>query len=146
MTVSCKCSRPRTGIVTSRPLGGIEDSYAATPVCDLPECIAEATAWVERMTHGKKAHHVPDDAGGINIWVAVIVAGVGLFLWGFAHGSRTPNGAWVAAVAVVGAVVVVLATGIAGYRRRERRDKAYTDDVVLRLKQDTSGEHYLDGA
>ena len=86
------------------------------------------------------------EAGGINVAVAVIVAGVGLFLWGFAHGSRTPNGAWVAAVAVVGAVVVVLATGIAGYRRRERRDKAYTDDVLLRLKQDTSGEHYLDGA
>jgi hypothetical protein len=84
--------------------------------------------------------------GRINHAVAFIVAAVGLFLWGFSHGSRTPNGAWVAAVAIVGAVVVVLATGIGGYRRRERRDAARTAKVEKRLKQDTSGAHYLDGA
>ena len=84
--------------------------------------------------------------GAINIGVAIIVAAAGLFLWGFAHPSRTPNGAWLAAVAIVGAVVLVLATGITNYRRRERRDAERTADVVPRLKQDTSGEHYWDGA
>lgn len=84
------------------------------------------------------------DAGGINVAVAIIVGFVGLFLWGFAHESRTPNGAWVAGVAMVGAVVLVLATGIAGYVRSERRNKARTDAIVPRLKQDTSGDHYGD--
>ncbi len=91
-------------------------------------------------------HPRPRDVGGINVGVALIVGFVGLFLWGFAHGSRTPDGAWVAAVAVVGAVVLLLATGVTNYRRRERRDAAYTADVEGRLKQDTSGAHYLDGA
>ena len=86
------------------------------------------------------------ELGAINVGVAIIIAAVGLFLWGFSHGSRTPNGAWVAAVAIVGAVVLVLATGITGYRRRERRDIERTADVVPRLRQDTSGEHYWDGA
>lgn len=45
-----ECSHTRTGVVTSRPLGGIEDSYAATRVCDLPECHQEAFAWVERVS------------------------------------------------------------------------------------------------
>lgn len=55
------CTHPRAGLVTSRPLGGIEHSYAATPVCDLPECIDEATKWVARMS-GKPAFHVLDEA------------------------------------------------------------------------------------
>lgn len=86
----------------------------------------------------------PGQRGGIKVGVAIIVAGVGLFLWGFSHGSRSPNGAWIAAVAIVGAVVLVLATGIVGYRRRERRDKEYTEDVLPRLRQDTSGDHIWD--
>ena len=86
------------------------------------------------------------EVGGINVAVAIIVAGVGLFLWGFAHGSRTPNGAWIAAVAIVGAFVLVLATGITNYVRREHRDAARTKAMEGRLKQDTSGEHYWDGA
>jgi hypothetical protein len=89
-------------------------------------------------------HPTSREAGGVNVVVAFVVGFVGLFLWGFAHGSRTPNGAWIAGVAIVGAFVLVLATGIAGYRRRERRDKARTDDVVPRLQQDTSGQHYWD--
>lgn len=88
----------------------------------------------------------PREVGAVNVGVAFIVAAVGLFVWGFAHGSRTPNGAWIAGVAVVGAVVAVLATGATKYRRRERRDAAYTASVESRLQQDTSGEHYWDGA
>jgi len=142
------CTHPRTGVVTSqRERGRYDGPIAVTPVCDRRECIDEALAWVTRMSR-KPAHHVLDgsEGGGVNVGVAIIVAMVGLFLWGFAHGSRTPNGAWVAAVAIVGAVVLVLATGITGYRRRERRDAERTADVVPRLKQDTSGEHYWDGA
>ena len=82
--------------------------------------------------------------GAINVGVAIIVGFVGLFLLAFTRGSRTPDGRWVALVAIVGAVVLVLSTGIAGYRRRERRDVERTADVVPRLKQDTSGDHYWD--
>jgi hypothetical protein len=55
------CQHPRTGWVTSRPLGGIEGPYAAAPVCNLPECIAEAKAWVSERVHGKTAHYVADE-------------------------------------------------------------------------------------
>lgn len=52
--------KPKSGMVTSRPLGGIEDSYAATRVCDLPECHQEAFEWVERVSQ-RKAHYVADE-------------------------------------------------------------------------------------
>jgi len=54
-----QCRHIRTGLVTSRPLGGIEGQYAAAPVCSLPECIAWATKWVERMSR-RAAYYVPD--------------------------------------------------------------------------------------
>ena len=60
MTVPCQ--HPRTGIVTSRPLGGIEGGpHAAAPVCNRAECIEEATEWVVRMSHAP-AFHVLDEA------------------------------------------------------------------------------------
>ena len=61
MTAHCLCSHPRTGLVTSRPLGGIEDSYAATYVCDLAECHREAFEWVERMS-GRTPYYVAEVA------------------------------------------------------------------------------------
>jgi len=56
------CTHPRTGIVTSHPEPGSFSmpSHATTYVCDLPECIEEAKAWVTRMTYGKPAFHVLD--------------------------------------------------------------------------------------
>lgn len=86
------------------------------------------------------------DDGRATTGLMFIVACVGLFLWGFAHGSRTPNGAWIAAVAIVGAVVVLLATGITRNRRGERAAAARGEKNSKALKQDTSGAHYLDGA
>lgn len=85
------------------------------------------------------------DAGRINAALAIIVAGVGLFLWGWSHSNSRPDGAWIAAVAVIGAVVLLLATGAVTYRRRERADAAYTAEMEKRLNQDTTGDHYLDG-
>lgn len=85
------CTHPRTGVVTShRGRGRYDGPIAVTPVCDRPECIDEALAWVARMSR-KPAHHVSDggEAGRINVAVAIVVAAVGLFLWGFAHPSRT---------------------------------------------------------
>lgn len=60
MTAHCLCSRPRSGLVTSRPLGGIEDSYAAAPVCSDADCILEAKAWVLRVSL-KTGHYVADE-------------------------------------------------------------------------------------
>ena len=58
MTLPCN-HKPHTGLVTSLSewSGG---HHAQAPVCDLPECIDAATAWVERMT-GKPAKHVRDE-------------------------------------------------------------------------------------
>ena len=54
------CPHPRTGRVTTHPMGYTNGPHAATNVCDLPECIAEAVEWVQRMT-GKPAKHVRDE-------------------------------------------------------------------------------------
>ncbi len=59
MTVPCQ--HPRTGVVTSRPLGGIEGEYAAAPVCSDAACVAEAVAWVVRVTNGRPAFYVADE-------------------------------------------------------------------------------------
>lgn len=50
--------KPKSGMVTSRPLGGIEHEYAAAPVCDREECIAAAKAWVSARVHGRPAFYV----------------------------------------------------------------------------------------
>lgn len=50
------CHHAPTGVVTSRPGDG---SCSHAPVCERPECIAEALAWAARWT-GKPAHLVPD--------------------------------------------------------------------------------------
>jgi len=44
--MSTQCTHPRTGVVTTHPEPGSYStgSHAATNVCDLPECIAEAIA------------------------------------------------------------------------------------------------------
>lgn len=59
--MTAPCTHERRGIVTSLgPVGRIEDGgHAQAPVCDLPECINAAMAWVARMS-GKEAHHVLD--------------------------------------------------------------------------------------
>lgn len=49
--------QPKSGLVTSRPLDGIEGQYATAPVCGLLECIEEARRWVERVSH-RKAYYV----------------------------------------------------------------------------------------
>lgn len=54
------CTHTKSGLVTSRPLGGIEDSYAATRVCDLPECHQEAYEWVERVSQ-RTPYYVADE-------------------------------------------------------------------------------------
>lgn len=54
------CFHERTGRVTTHPGGYTNGAHAATGVCNLPECIAEALAWAERMT-GLPAFHVRDE-------------------------------------------------------------------------------------
>lgn len=58
--MNCICGATSAGLVTSHPLVGIEDYYASAPVCALPACVAEARAWVSRVTFGKPAFHVLD--------------------------------------------------------------------------------------
>lgn len=58
------CRHPRTGVVTTHPGSYETGSHAATNVCDRPECIAEAVAWVERMTR-RPAYHVRDTNDGV---------------------------------------------------------------------------------
>lgn len=50
------CRHARKGVVTSRPGDG---SCSHAPVCERPECIAEALAWATRMS-GVPARHTPD--------------------------------------------------------------------------------------
>ena len=58
--MSAQCNHPTAGTVTSQQHGMSDEPHASTRVCDLPECIEEAMAWVTRMSHGKPAYHLPD--------------------------------------------------------------------------------------
>ena len=87
-----------------------------------------------------------EDQGEIRARLVIVVGGLGLFGWGWSHGSRTPDGRWILAVAILGAVVLLFATGAVKYRRRERSDAARTKRIEDRLEQNTSTDHYLDGA
>ena len=63
--MTAPCAHPRTGLVTSHRKHGMFETvelgpHAEAPVCDLPECIDEATKWVQRMSH-KPAFHVLDE-------------------------------------------------------------------------------------
>jgi hypothetical protein len=78
--------------------------------------------------------------------LVLIAVGLGLFVWGWTHGSRTPNGAWLLAVAIVGTTVLIFATFGVRYRRGERRDAAYTKRMEAGMRQDTTGDHIWDGA
>ena len=59
--MTAECRHTRTGLVTSRPFGGIEGEYAAAPVCSDDACIAEAKAWVSARVHGRPAYLVLDE-------------------------------------------------------------------------------------
>ncbi len=111
------------------------------------QLVVGAHCQVEVVEHPCQRNSV----GGINVGIAFIVCAVGLFLFAFSHTASTPSGGWapdgrwVAGLAIVGAVVVFLATGITVNRRRERAAAARGEKASKDLKQDTSGDHYLDG-
>lgn len=56
--MTAPCTHPRTGSVTSLPLGATDSPHAAAPVCSDAACIAEARDWVESKT-GEPARYVP---------------------------------------------------------------------------------------
>lgn len=53
------CSHVHKGVVRNYT---DEGSSAVTSVCDLPECIAEAIRWVNRMTLSTSAVYIADGA------------------------------------------------------------------------------------
>lgn len=56
--MSARCSHTPTGVITTQPTGVLEEG-AQAPVCDLPDCITEAEAWVQRVSR-RPAFHVLD--------------------------------------------------------------------------------------
>lgn len=84
------------------------------------------------------------EQGAISKSLVIVMSGLGLFGWGFSHGSRTPDGRWIAAVAIVGLAVLLLSTGVVRYRRRERLDAEQTKEIESRLQGDTTGAHIWD--
>lgn len=56
--MTTQCRHPRTGVVSDSPAPYACEIATVAPVCDRPECIADATAWVELVSR-KPAYHVP---------------------------------------------------------------------------------------
>lgn len=56
--MSTICGHPVAGLVTTEPTG-VRVQGAQSPVCAQPACIAEATAWVKRMSRKTTAYHMP---------------------------------------------------------------------------------------
>jgi hypothetical protein len=86
------------------------------------------------------------EQGGLALGVAVILTCLGLGLWGWTHSSSSPNGATLVAVLLLGLVLAAAVLLIGTGRRRDDRDRAYTEEQLEHLQQDRSGAHYLDGA
>jgi hypothetical protein len=84
------------------------------------------------------------DGGSIRIALTFIITLAGLFLWGWTHSSRSPNGATLLAVAVLGVLILVPAVFIRWWRELDRRSARYTKAMQPRVQQDTSGDHIWD--
>lgn len=84
--------------------------------------------------------------GGATTGMALIVGCVGLFLWGFSHGSTRPDGKWLLSVLIVGGALAGFVYAGRRYRANERTAAEYTAEMEDRLQQDTTGAHLLDGA
>lgn len=82
--------------------------------------------------------------GGATTGMALIVACVGLFLWGFSHGNTRPDGKWLLSVLIVGAVVAGFVYAGRRYRANERRSARYTAKIEGRLEQDETGDYIWD--
>lgn len=100
-------------------------------------------AALARATGGKPC---ANEHGGIGTALTFLVTLTGLFLWGWTHSSRSPNGATLLAVAILGIAVLVPTVFIRWWREVDRRSARYTATMQPRIEQDTSGEHYQDGA
>lgn len=96
---------------------------------------------IMRISTGGRPEH-----GAIRALIPVALTGLGLFGWGFSNGARTPDGRFVAAIAILGLMVLLFSTGIVRYRRRERVDAARTKKLEKGLRQDMTGVHIWDGA
>lgn len=83
--------------------------------------------------------------GGVTRGMALIVACVGLFLWGFHHGTTAPDGKWLLAVLILAAVLALFVVAGRRYRQRERADAKRTEDLEGRLKQYEGSDRYQDG-
>ncbi|MEV6413887.1 hypothetical protein [Kribbella sp. NPDC051718] len=91
------------------------------------------------------AHVERDERGGINAGIALIVGCVGLFLFGFTHPSRVPDGHWLLGMLIVGLVVMALVAFGRSYRRTERASAIYTEKVEGRTQQHQGSDHHQDG-
>lgn len=95
----------------------------------------------KRVRSGRRREH-----GGLGLGIAIVVAGIGLFLFGLVNSGRHPDMRVVGSCAIVGALVLFIGVCISGYRRRERQGASSATKSTKGLQQDTSGEHYWDGA
>lgn len=84
--------------------------------------------------------------GSVHRGLVVVVAGLGLAGWGWAHGSSAPDGRWLLAVVIVAAGLALIVVAGRRYVQHDRADAAYTKDIEKRVRQDRTGAHYQDGA
>lgn len=104
---------------------------------------------LDRSAHApaKKAKpKKPKQQGNLALPVTIVVAGTGLFLWGWTHSSASPNGATLLGLLAAAALVTVVAKTVRGYWVLEQRDREYTEAQLNSVQQSQSTEHYLDGA
>lgn len=84
------------------------------------------------------------ERGGIRLGVLLLVGCLGAAVFGWTHGSSSPNGATLAAVLIIAGALAGPTLFIRWWREVDRRSAAYTEDVESRTQQDTTGDHIWD--
>lgn len=131
--------------VTHVAVGKTELGYTrqVCKTCDVDWPCPEMVAFREEQVEAEVAAY---ERGAMGLGIAFLITPIGLFLFGLLQSGRHPDMRVVGSAAIVGALALFIGVCISGYRRRERQDTSSTTKTSKGLQQDTSGEHYWDGA
>lgn len=99
-----------------------------------------------RLAELDRLAHAPIPKRSVVLPLTIVVAGIGLGVWGWLNATTRPNGATLLGLLAAAALVTVAAKTVRGYWVLEQRDRKYTEDQLNSVQQNRSTEHYLDGA
>lgn len=99
-----------------------------------------------RLAELDRLAHAPIPKRSVVLPLTIMVAAVGLGVWGWLNATTRPNGATLLGLLAAAALVTVAAKTVRGYWVLEQRDQEYTEAQFKSVQQSQSTDHFLDGA